>query len=90
MSEGLNKIMIPLGVSWVALSVVIGLIIVVLPLSQRVRVVEKTIIKYVQTNKAEAGPTSNALGTKVRIQGTIDPSDSNSLETKVKVLKNNL
>lgn len=90
MNEGFNKIMIPLGVSWVAVSLVIGLVIVVLPLSNRVRVVEKTIIKYVQEGKVETGNSNDSLVTKVKIQGTVDPSDPNSLETKVKVLKNNL
>jgi len=89
MNESLNKIIIPLGVSWVAVSLVIGLVIVVLPLSERIRTVEKTITKYVQVEHKNE-PTGSSIGTKVKIQGTIDPNDQNYLETKVKVLKNNL
>ena len=93
MNEGLKKVMIPLGVSWVAVSLVIGLVIVVLPLSERVRVVEKNIVKYVQVEveRKESAVTGGALGTKVKIQNTIDPAGQtqNAMETKVKVLKNN-
>lgn len=89
MNESIKNTLIPIGVAWVGVSVVIGLVIVLLPLSKQTKLIETRVV-YLSGGapiKAQLGESKDSLGTKVRIKGTIDPSDPGQVETKVKILK---